>query len=50
MPSLEALHHRLDLLHGLYVLEYRNALLWYDLNPLVRDLLMQEGILDVASS
>ena len=40
----------LDLLHGLYVLEYRNALLWYDLNPLVRDLLVQEGILDVASS
>lgn len=40
----------LDLLHGLYVLEYRNALLWYDLNPLVRDLLVQEGILDVASA
>jgi len=40
----------LVLLHGLYVLEYRNALLWYDLNPLVRDLLVQEGILDVASS
>ncbi|MGG6265840.1 P-loop NTPase fold protein [Leptolyngbya sp. AN03gr2] len=36
----------LDLLHGLYVLEYRNALLWYDLNPIVRDLLVQEGVLD----
>jgi energy-coupling factor transporter ATP-binding protein EcfA2 len=36
----------LDLLHGLYVLEYRNAQLWYDLNPLVYDLLVQEGILD----
>ncbi|GAP97384.1 type II secretory pathway, ATPase PulE/Tfp pilus assembly pathway, ATPase PilB [Leptolyngbya sp. NIES-2104] len=36
----------LDLLHGLYVLEYRNALLWYDLNPIVRDLLVREGVLD----
>lgn len=36
----------LDLLHGLYVLEYRNALLWYDLNPIVRDLLVQEGVLN----
>jgi energy-coupling factor transporter ATP-binding protein EcfA2 len=39
----------LDLLHGLYVLEYRNALLWYDLNPLVYDLLVQEGVLDGAT-
>ena len=38
----------LDLLHGLYVLEYRNSLLWYDLNPIVHDLLVQEGVLDVA--
>lgn len=36
----------LDLLHGLYVLEYRNALLWYDLNPIVRGLLVQEGVLN----
>jgi len=35
----------LDLLHGLYVLEYRNATLWYDLNPIVFDLLVQEGVL-----
>jgi hypothetical protein len=35
----------LDLLHGLYILEYRNAKLWYDLNPIVRDLLVEEGIL-----
>jgi hypothetical protein len=35
----------LDLLHGLYILEYRNAKLWYDLNPIVKDLLVQEGIL-----
>ena len=35
----------LDLLHGLYILEYRNATLWYDLNPIVFDLLVQEGVL-----
>jgi energy-coupling factor transporter ATP-binding protein EcfA2 len=33
----------LDLLHGLYVLEYRNAVQWYDLNPIVVDLLKQRG-------
>ncbi|MGB3240115.1 MAG: P-loop NTPase fold protein [Geitlerinemataceae cyanobacterium] len=36
----------LDLFHGLYVLEYRNAQLWYDLNPIVADLLRQEDSLD----
>jgi len=36
----------LDLLHLLYLLEYRNGSLWYDLNPIVRDLLVQEGVLD----
>ncbi len=36
----------LDLLHGLYVLEYRNGLPWYDLNPIVRDLLIAEGMID----
>jgi nucleoside-triphosphatase THEP1 len=36
----------LALLHGLYVLEYRNAQLWYDLNPIVRDLMILEGELD----
>lgn len=36
-----------DLLHGLYVLEYRDsAVQWYDLNPIVKDLLIQEGLLD----
>lgn len=35
----------LDLLHGLYVLEYRNALLWYDLHPIVMDLLLAEGVI-----
>lgn len=40
----------LDLLHGLYVLEYRNAVQWYDLNPIVKDLLVQEGVLDGAAT
>ncbi len=35
----------LDFLHGLYILEYRNAKLWYDLNPIVRDLLVVEGLI-----
>jgi energy-coupling factor transporter ATP-binding protein EcfA2 len=35
----------LDLLHGLHILEYTNAKLWYDLNPIVRDLLVEEGLL-----
>ncbi len=33
----------LDLLHGLYVLEYRNAQLWYDIHPIVTELLQQRG-------
>jgi len=37
------------LMHGLYVLEYRNAVHWYDLNPIVKDLLVQEGVLDGAT-
>jgi energy-coupling factor transporter ATP-binding protein EcfA2 len=35
----------LDLLHGLHILEYTNAKLWYDLNPIVHDLLIEEGLL-----
>ncbi len=35
----------LDLLHHLHILEYTNAKLWYDLNPIVRDLLIEEGLL-----
>ncbi|MDY6806079.1 MAG: AAA family ATPase [Cyanobacteriota bacterium] len=35
----------LDLLHGLYVLEYRNAELWYDIHPIVTELLQQKGVL-----
>jgi energy-coupling factor transporter ATP-binding protein EcfA2 len=35
----------LDLLHGLWVLEYRNNQLWYDLHPIVTELLRQEGLI-----
>ncbi len=33
----------LDLLHGLYILEYRNASHWYDLSPMVIDLMREQG-------
>jgi energy-coupling factor transporter ATP-binding protein EcfA2 len=32
-----------ELLNGLYIVEYRNALQWYDLNPIVTDLLRRRG-------
>ncbi len=35
----------LELLHGLYVLEYENAELWYDLHPLVQDLMRRKGLI-----
>ncbi|WP_448601612.1 hypothetical protein [Thermoleptolyngbya sp.] len=35
----------LDLLHGLHVLEYRNAKIWYDLHPIVIDLLKRKGLI-----
>ena len=35
----------LELLHGLYVLEYENDDLWYDLHPLVTDLLRRKQLL-----
>ena len=34
----------LDLLHGLYVLEYRNDDLWYDIHPIILDLLRRKGM------
>lgn len=34
----------LKLLHGLYVLEYRNSDLWYDVHPLVIELLQTRGL------
>jgi energy-coupling factor transporter ATP-binding protein EcfA2 len=33
----------LDLLHGLYILEYRNAQLWYDVHPIVTKLIAKNG-------
>lgn len=35
----------LDLLHGLHVLEYRNDQVWYDLHPIVIDLLKLKGLI-----
>ncbi len=35
----------LDLLHGLYVLEYRNSKNWYDVHPIVVELLRDEGLI-----
>lgn len=35
----------LELLHGLYVLEYENDDLWYDLHPLVTDLLRRKQLI-----
>ena len=36
----------LDLLHGLHILEYRNGRIWYDLHPVVTDLLRLKEIID----
>ena len=35
----------LDLLHGLYILEYRNHELWYDVHPIVVKVLQQKNII-----
>lgn len=35
----------LELLHGLYVLEYENDDLWYDLHPLVTDILKRKQLI-----
>lgn len=35
----------LDLLHGLHILEYRNSAVWYDVHPIVTDLLQRKGLL-----
>jgi nucleoside-triphosphatase THEP1 len=35
----------LDLLHGLYVLEYRNRQNWYDVHPIVVELLKDQGLI-----
>ena len=38
------------LLHGLMVLEYENDALWYDVHPLVQDLLRREGLIESGAS
>jgi hypothetical protein len=35
----------LDLLHGLYILEYRNRQNWYDVHPIILQLLRDEGLI-----
>lgn len=35
----------LDLLHGLYVLEYRNSKNWYDVHPIIVELLRDEDLI-----
>lgn len=35
----------LSLLHGLYIMEYRNGDLWYDVHPIVVELLEKRGML-----
>lgn len=37
-------HHFLDLLHSLHILEYRNGDVWYDVHPIVEDLLRRKGL------
>jgi nucleoside-triphosphatase THEP1 len=39
----------LDLLHGLDVLEYRNSEVWYDLHPIVMDLLQRKGLINASN-
>lgn len=36
----------LDLLHGLYILEYRNRQNWYDVHPIVVELLQEQGLIN----
>ena len=42
-PKVQAF---LDLLHGLHILEYRNGQIWYDLHPVVTDLLVLKEMID----
>lgn len=34
----------LSLLHGLYILEYTNGTLWYDVHPIIADLLKRRQL------
>jgi hypothetical protein len=46
MPDDPKAQDFLDLLHGLHVLEYRNDQVWYDLHPIVIDLLKLKGLIN----
>jgi hypothetical protein len=35
----------LDLLHNLYILEYRNDDLWFGIHPIVQDILQKRGLI-----
>lgn len=39
----------LDLLHGLAILEYRNGEVWYDIHPIMKDLLRRKGLINAGS-
>jgi hypothetical protein len=48
--TLEAMEGEafVEMLHGLIVLEYENGDLWYDLHPIILDLLHRRKFLGVA--
>lgn len=46
MPDDPKAQDFLDLLHGLHVLEYRNDEIWYDLHPIVIDLMKLKGLVN----
>jgi len=46
MPEDPKEQEFLDLLHGLYVLEYRNRQNWYDIHPIVVELLKEQGLIN----
>ena len=35
----------LDLLHNLYILEYRNDELWFGVHPVVQEILQRRGLI-----
>jgi hypothetical protein len=45
MPDDPTQKEFLDLLHGLHVLEYRNRKVWYDVHPIVVELLSDRGLI-----
>ncbi|MDF5711391.1 MAG: ATP-binding protein [Nostoc sp. S4] len=47
MPNDPKQAEFLDLLHGLYVLEYRTEETWYDVHPIIIETLSRHGAIDV---